>query len=372
MKILQPAFFLLLIASGFLFPSCDNRRPPEPELSKAEYTAFCKELEKQLNSGNAEAFANAIDLETMTDHVIDGKDGGSFSRPEISKAITAAMSQFTVEVGNAIRSSGKYRFLHLVYRDKTVRALFRLHSSKGINYHELLFVVHDHKPQISDVYVYLTGENLSETLRNLLAASGNLGTTDREFQREAENLDEMRKAIQLGDVEKAYRLYNSLSAKMRQTKAVQMYNILISEKMSEAMYSDAIDQYEKMFPNDPSLRLVSLDGYALNKEYKKLFTCINKLDATVNDPYLDFFRANALFEMDSIDAALKTLKKVCVNAPDDNPDIYISVALIDVRFKKDPQDACKYLGLMKEHFQTPIGAIRQKFFELLAPQDYHA
>jgi tetratricopeptide (TPR) repeat protein len=218
---------------------------------------------------------------------------------------------------------GSYEFIR-AYQDenKDFRILFRLYN-EGLNYHDYLIKKVNGEPKIIDMYIYMSGENLSDTYRtyykNLLSSANilNNDTADFTLLKDVQKLDEIRSLNTSGNYKEAHDLYGTISNKSKRTKTFKLLNIMVSYSLSEEAYKEAIKDYEDKFPNDPSLYLISLDGLILNKEFDKSLANLNKLDEALGgDPFLHFIRGNIYYYKKDYDNALGKFAITNLEYPD--------------------------------------------------------
>ncbi|PQJ78209.1 tetratricopeptide repeat protein [Polaribacter porphyrae] len=210
------------------------------------------------------------------------------------------------------KSEGSSYNLVRTYQDenKDFHLLFR-HYGGGLNYHDFLVKMINGEPKIIDMYIYMSGENLSDTYRahykNLLQKSNLLskdlvGTT---LFKDFNKLNKIKSLNIKGQFKKAHKLYQTVSYNSRQNKSFKLVNLLICSNLTEELYKESIKDYEERFPNDPSLYLISLDGLILRKEFDKCLIYIDKLEELLGgDPFLNFLRGNIYYFKKDYDNAL--------------------------------------------------------------------
>jgi tetratricopeptide (TPR) repeat protein len=354
------------LAACLFLVSCKSH-PPERELSQKEYTDFCMQLEKAVMTGDEQAFLSRIYVDDFADSIVKGTGESSIPHKEVSTAITSSMTAIAKELSASVDDGGSYRFLHLIRDHNTVSALFRVHSKEGINYHQMYLSVHDGKPWISDIYIYLSGENISATLKNLFMLSFHSGNTDEEATGLIKKLGELKDLTTSGQSDQALEIYNSFPDNWKHSKSVQLYHVMICARIGGESYTQAIDEYSSIFPDDPSLDLVTLDGLFLKGDYKGTLKAVNNLDKHVKDPLLDLHRGNIYSRMDSTQKALDCLKRLVDQLPTETTDPYYSIALLDIGVAKNYEEACTYIRLMKKNFNITGGVIEPKLKNYLGP-----
>ncbi|MCI0569825.1 MAG: hypothetical protein L0Y66_03670 [Myxococcaceae bacterium] len=156
-----------------------------------------------------------------------------------------------------------------------------------------------------DAYIFVAGERLSETLRRMYLAGAaevdqsllnRLLGKEQAFLRSVPKMLEMQRLLREQKFKEALAVYAELPAMARQEKANMLLRLAAAVQVGEAEYSQAIGDFEKQFPNDPALDLVSMDGHFLRKDYAATLRSIARLDRRVQDPYLQFIRGSVQLE----------------------------------------------------------------------------
>ena len=176
------------------------------------------------------------------------------------------------------------------------RPIFRMLSDGAVNYHELELGKSrkDHRVRVLDVLIYTSGEALSDTFAGLLVQSMAAHEQGADVARASRTMSEVRAAQLAGNVEEMRRLIATLPPAMRDNKAIRLMELTGAADLDEATYRDLIDRFERSFPGDPALDLVSLDGFYLRKDAAGSLKAIERIDQKVGgDPYLDMLRASA-------------------------------------------------------------------------------
>jgi tetratricopeptide (TPR) repeat protein len=175
------------------------------------------------------------------------------------------------------------------------------------------------KTKIADIYIYITGENFSETLRNLyLQFADEIEGAKKNNDAAAwmKKLPEIRSLINKGEHRQAMELFNNIPVKYRSGKIFQVMNVTISSGLSEEEYGTALDEYNKLFPNEPNAALLMIDGHILHKDYNKALEAVNMLDRQINkDPLLDYYRYLCYNLLNEKEKAKQHIEQVVKNIP---------------------------------------------------------
>jgi tetratricopeptide (TPR) repeat protein len=160
----------------------------------------------------------------------------------------------------------------------------------------------------ADLFVYLSGEDLSTTLADFIDANISNDFNSDELPENLRILLKMKNYKKNNDYSSIISLYDSLDGKYKKNKLVQTIYISACKKIDikSERYKKALENYAAIYPNEKNVPLWMIDLYYLNKEYNKALDAINKVDSLVNgDPILNFYKANIfLIEEDKADAKI--------------------------------------------------------------------
>lgn len=195
--------------------------------------------------------------------------------------------------------AGDFGFIRAYQDEKNqFHLLFRVYG-EGLNYHDYLVKTINDELKIVDAYIYMSGENLSDSYKRYykkLLNDSNLLTSDvgnASILKDMEKLQKVERLYSERKYKKALKVYETISYNSKKTKNFKLFKIQITFHISDELYYEAIKDYEVNFKNDPSLYLVALDGLIYRKEFDKCLNYIDKLDNLLEkDPFLNFIRGN--------------------------------------------------------------------------------
>jgi tetratricopeptide (TPR) repeat protein len=184
----------------------------------------------------------------------------------------------------------------------------------GVNYHEVLLAKQSTGPiRGQDIYLYLTGEFMSETLRRLyIAAAANESRgflarlTGREstYAKHLSQIQQMNSAIAQGHFRQALQVYEQLPDELKNDKTFLLLRLRAAQTLGDAEYQSAIDALHQLYPDDRSADLLSIDGHVMRKNYAKALDAIDRVDKAVGgDPYLEVVRANTYLKAGDLRSA---------------------------------------------------------------------
>jgi hypothetical protein len=211
-------------------------------------------------------------------------------------------------------NGGSYHFLKsYIDENQRIHILFRLLFDDGLNYHDYLVSKKNDSFVVYDLYIYTSGEYLSETLNvafKKLISNSNPNEVNDAYYDGIMLLKEIRQLILKKEFDKAEKIFNTIPKDIRETKMFQLINTDLTSNQSDEKYLKALNEYETLFPNDPSLFLLSIDTYLLKENYDKALYYIDKLDhALKGDTYLDIYRAYMFIAKKDYNKAVEYLIK---------------------------------------------------------------
>lgn len=276
------------------------------------FVAFSRELEQTVLLGDASFFRKSLDFDALLATVTEGVEVEESFFAAFSKGIRSSFNFAEQVVAGLETGDGTYTFLKLLPDE---RALFRLAGDTGLNYHELfLRRGADGSVSIVDVYVYASGERVTETMRRpylAAAASVNRGILARLLEKESayvEALPRIQEMIQLAqqDPAAALKVCESLPESVRTQPEILLVRSQIAAQVSDEAYLAALEDFSKHQPDSPALDLMLIDFHILRQEFDQALKRIDAVDERVGgDAYLDVLRGNVLWQAGRLDAAKK-------------------------------------------------------------------
>lgn len=194
--------------------------------------------------------------------------------------------------------------------------LLRVLGDDGLNYLQLT-LTKDGRDEVRavDVYPFAAGEPMSQAMAGL--ARGAMGGNPLAgFELDAE-VEAIERAAQAGDIPQALRRIDAMPERVRTSKAMQLKRLQVAVQGDPVTYASAIAEFERQFPGDPALALVSLDGLVMRNDWDGAAAQLERIDALVDgDPHLGGMRASMLMKAGRIDAGLEVARRALSSAPD--------------------------------------------------------
>ncbi len=299
-KIFYAAGLLLLLAA------CKQEEKP---LTREEALTLAKKMEISIGKRDGKLLDELIDEKALLQKM--DADPQAFGN-----GLVRGMKLGT-NIVNSLTKKGSYSFIKAYEKDKAQHILFRLYDSK-INYHDYELKRSRGEPRIADAYIYMTGENLSETLKSLYGQmKDEFGKSEYSTITWTRQMPKIRELINEDKHREALDLYNKIPPSVQKAKLFQIVHVEICSGLSDEEHTKAIGEYETLYPNEPNMQLLLIDGYILRKEYTKALTAVNTLDKMIDkDPLLDFYRAMCYTLMKDDNKRIEHLERLVKNLPD--------------------------------------------------------
>jgi tetratricopeptide (TPR) repeat protein len=302
-----PLLLLLLAAKPAAAPAPAAPAPvTQAPAMDAAYVAFTQALEDGINAGEASALDAHVDLERL----IERSTRDTSAPSQFAEGFAKGMRRSGVDMGkqlvNARDEESNFHLLRLRMDGGAPHALYRVISKAGINYLDFE-LAKNAKGQvvIVDIYPHISGELFSQTLRRMyLMAATEAGHNlmdkmmgkEQEFLKNVPKLQAMQRLTQESKPAEVVKTFRELPPSLRQDKLFLLLRLNAASNLEEAEYQKAIEDFEKAFPNDPSIALISIDGHMMRKDYDSVLKCIDRLDSRVKDPYLHYLRGSVMLD----------------------------------------------------------------------------
>lgn len=235
-----------------------------------------------------------------------------------------------------------YELVRVYFDKKEPHIIFRLSGASGINYHDFLLKKIKGDYSIVDAYIYLSGEYISATFRRLyiiaskdyLPPSISAGLPDFQLE-EIMQVANAKQLVDQGHYPEAAEMMSGLGEDIRKEKIFALMELLIKANLEEEDYLQAMVDYKNLFPEDPSIDLVSLDYLLIQEKFEEGLAAIDRLDERLGgDPYLDIYRGSFYYSLNNYPKATALFKRFTENFPDDTDgwDSLISVYIDDKKY----------------------------------------
>jgi tetratricopeptide (TPR) repeat protein len=288
---------------------------------------FAQRMATAIQSGDGAALDDAMDVDVMLERAYRGLEVSEAAKRDFGLGVKKSFS-FGSMIVKEIESSGSYELLRVRPVKGKQRALFRLISANGVNYHDMeLAPTKDGKGQrVVDVFIFLSGEWLSDTIRRgfmPVVAHEKRGVLDRmsgaqsAYMKNLPKITELATAVRSGDNARVLSIYKALPREVQTDRNLMLMYYQAASKAGDAEYARALDAIQKAFPKDPALDLLLFDDYFLKKKYDDALAAIARVRRALGgDAYLDFLEGNIYYSKGDHAAAKVRLNKAIATEPD--------------------------------------------------------
>lgn len=346
----------------------DSSGQNAPSITVAEAEAFADDWRQCIETGDSQASNDLISWVGMANRTLEPfKVSADFRKGFVNGALSKIGPSFVGQMKSIVDGEGSYRLVKVISRGGKRHVVFRMvDPNTGLNYHDFQLEKVDGKVRASHLFVAATGEEFAESLRSLVApaiASSN-STFSRltgEQQKQLKALDDLKAlkdAVNSGQKAKALKICKSLPPKTQEMKLILLMKMqCLDIEEDEATYLATIDQYANLYPNDPSLGLITLDAAFLRKDTELLEQSRSLIQAwTGGDPYVDLIVGGLLINLEKVDEAVELTKDVDPEplGVADAHDFKLTIALaID-----DHPTVLKELLVLRDKFGFQLGDLK--------------
>ena len=283
-------------------------------------------------SGTVQSLVDELEasfIECNADYLISKLDRDAMAKAIIAKlsddmaAGREAVDGFAGKLGEALCDGSEFTLLSLKDKGTSQHATFRMLRDDGVNY--IVFKVaygRGKPPAIEDFFLALTGEWITETIRNALIpvfVQQDQSLLERLLSTETRYVKSLPKFAEITETyrdspQKALNDFKSLPREMRSSRMGITMHMQIAQVVSDAAYAQALSEIDAFTGDDPSLSLLLADHYFLSEQWDKLNLALDRLDKQFGpDPYLNVLRANGAFSRNDYESA-DALTRVVIEA----------------------------------------------------------
>ncbi len=251
--------------------------------------------------------------------------------------------------------------------------MFRLllADGRGFNHHEIILNKdRNGKSKIVDIFVYLTGEDVSDSLRALdlstIASQSesvrqSLGTTEAAMVENMQTLQNIQSLAAEGKGDEALKLYDGLPTDLKTNRRLLMTKLGVAQRVSDDAYFQVLEEFQKHHPTEPAFLFRMLDMLAVQQRSEDVVQTADLLQKLTGDDYLNLMKVNSLLALERIDDA-RTAVAAAKKVSDSRIDVYW-VEMSVLLKAKDHAAVAKQL----DEIATKFG---MKFNDLSAIPDY--
>lgn len=287
---MKKLFLFFLITA--LLAACS---PKEQILTKEEAIAFSQKLESAMARQSSNMLDSIFYIPVLAKRVAENSNL-KYNAKLLGDVSTAmAKANWGKEILRTVGKDGSFEFVRQYDKANHQHALFRLYTAGGLNYFDIELVKYKNEIKAADIYVYTLGQNISETLGEVVGIFENHEkdkTGDGKFNYQ-KHLKEIKALMREKQFEQAKKYYEKLPESFKKERLFMVMNITICAEIDEDKHKEALTLLESKFPDDPSTQLFLIDSYLLDKDFDHALNAVDVLDSAVKiDPFLNFLRGN--------------------------------------------------------------------------------
>jgi hypothetical protein len=299
------------LAIALLFVACnfaEKRVPAAPKLmapSEEEARRFAEEFLEAVSKPNPTRASAMIDWDLLLARATADTTGDPRFLAGFLKGAkkTTSTSAYANKLAATVQQGAQISLLRIRGDEGGRSALIRiLPAGGGVAYNELLLTRHESGVvRAADIYVYSTGEYMSDSMKRMyrFAVAGEPTLMQRLQQKKnpavqlARMYKEMSENVASGRHAAAVAVFKRMPPELRREKSVVVAYVTASANVDNEQYQAAIDELRRVYPDEPGMDLMLIDGFILRERYDDAIAAVDRLDNDLNgDPYLDALRAN--------------------------------------------------------------------------------
>jgi tetratricopeptide (TPR) repeat protein len=348
-------------------------------VTESEAAELARTIDQAFRDGDAEVFDRALYRDEMLRRTL-----GSTRLTTGVRACVGSSLQNIVFSGQQARDAAgqtpALRFLSIRIAEGDPRPLFRLLLPNRLDYLEfVLGKTSEGKTRIVDVYSTLYGELATETLRSTvlddpasLAIANQLrAPTPGDLALCIGKASHMTGLFLDNKPKEALQFFKENAREFKTSKVAYRIRFTIAQQVGMDEYLKALEDFERDFPQDPSLTFRRVERRLLTKDREKGLEAIDALDRAVKgDPYLNVLRAQLHLDVKDFAKARACAEKATRDEPglDRGWWTAISVCLA----QKDFAETAKLLSAAEKALKITLGDLRDvsEFEEFVKSSEY--
>jgi hypothetical protein len=317
--------FLVVIALLFLITACKSGSLKEQPVSDAEAMVFAKKMEQSVQQKNGTFIDQAINVAMFHNRIttsVAGEPPLKISKRELKGMLAGA--KIGEKIAENMSTGSFFTLLRQYKKDNHQHLVFRLYSDEGFNYYNFELVKTGNRLGIADFFVYLSGENFSETVRQIYAQMKVLNEKESGFSKkekeQVKKMSETKRLFQQGKYKEVIDMVDGLPGDSKKVKMFLLMKVMAASKYDVNTFEQARAEYQAAFPGEDKTDLMLLDGFILQKDYTQAIRCINNLDQQLGtDPVLDIQRGLLYYQDGKPDSAVFYLNRLVQKMPEFAP-----------------------------------------------------
>ena len=300
----------------------------ESEENDSKVIQLGEDIINTIYESDVEAYMSFFDTSAFTDLMMEGiKEDPStkdFIRGFLS-GLKEGIAAIPKKIIKEIEAESYYDLVNYRYDEdtKTYYILYRIYSPEtGVNYHDYRVSKLNNKFVFNDIFIYLSGEELSKTYRRFYIYNlPRKSLLDLFGKSNADEFLVMIEAVTLynnGEFIKAHEKLKDIGGDLKNDKFVLIIKAICASNISDDEYRNSLKTIAEIYPNDSSLFITQIDYHIMNENYDVAITLLDKLKSDTDDDFLNLFKGNIEYERKNYEKSIEYFK----NISDINPDFF--------------------------------------------------
>jgi tetratricopeptide (TPR) repeat protein len=348
-----------------------------------EHAEFCAKIEATLHEGEPSFLNKSLDMDGILARVMRGFTGAADLKETFGVALRRSF-QFGEKICDTTGQTGSYRLLRIREFQGRPSALFRLvGDDSGVVYHDLALTTDaSGAVKIADVYVHNSGEWISETFRRGFLPMADSAQndflektegTEKAFLQSLSEVQGIMLLVKAGRASDALKMWAALPEPLRKDKNLLLMRLSLAAEVGGRELHAAIEDFTKMFPDEPALDLALLDVWTEQKKFDEAMTVIERIEKSLGgDPYLHVLRAGVLLKQDKFADAKRWAQKTVAEEPTlvDGPITLLTISLLE----KDHAETARLLTVLETQFKLTMGDLTkaEQYEKFVKSKEYAA
>lgn len=360
----------------FLAASCSKKDSSANSIKAAEATwqnpadedckKFAKELQDVVNKGDTAAFNQLVDWQSILDRATADIQAPQ-SRTGFSKGFLGSVNSsqgLASQFSEQCKNGGSFKLVRIHEQDGRKRALLRILFGNGaVNYYDFVLVRKpDGKVQAVDIFVHMSGEMMSETMRRLflfVASEETKSVLDRltgsenQYLKHSREIQQMTQANASGDFKTAMAVYHQLPAEVQKEKFLMLIAMAAAQNVSDEEYQGVLSAFKTAYPQDVCRDFVLIDYYLLRKDYENALASSGRLDQAIGgDAHLKYM-SGQIYTLQNKSAQARDMFEKAIEMEADYQPAYEN--LLQLAYEEKKFDECvRLLDRMNEKCNLPF------------------
>ena len=303
----------ILITTLLFFAAC---KPEEKKVTAEEAKKLSLQIKEDMDAHKTDFIGKHIILPALVDRVSTHTNVKHAS--SLEQGMKDALKKHEIEknIFKSINDGGSFQLVKQYEKEGKQRLIFRLFGTDGLNYLDMELTKLKSKVGIADIFIYLTGENMSKSMAEMLEKF--MQSNDEDVAKNTtRNFDYTKQLMAAGDFVGAKKSFERLPYSLKNTRIGELMYLRIASNLGEEEYLPALERIEKKYGADPNVQLALIDIYILRKDYDKALVSVDNLDKMINkDPLLDYYRGIIYYHKADEQQAILHYEKTVKALPD--------------------------------------------------------